>query len=55
MYCDYGDINNCVMFYVLLKSLYGVVDNNIIEQLRQKCSLELQKLHNTGLQSIAGN
>ena len=38
-----------------MKSLYGVVDKNIIEQVRQKCSLELQKLHNTGLQSIAGN
>ena len=31
-----------------------MVDTNVIELLRQKCSLELQKLHNNGLQKIAG-
>ena len=31
-----------------------MVDANVIEQLRQKCSLEIQKLHNSGLQRIAG-
>ena len=40
---------------LLMKSLYDVVDNKIIEEIRQKCSQALQELHNNGLQSITGN
>lgn len=55
----YKEVSLSVMLvmYIIVylnKRLYGMIDNSIIEQLRQKCSLELQKLHNRGLQSIAG-
>lgn len=32
-----------------------MIDSSIIDELRQKCALELQKLHNSGLRSIAGD
>lgn len=52
---NFGDADFDKKNLLLYKErLYGMIDNSIIEQLRQKCSLELQKLHNRGLQSIAG-
>ena len=45
----------CYIIGLFVKRLYEVIDSNVVEQLRQNCALELQKLHNSGLQKIAGN